>query len=351
MIPKSVPPSRFSLTRRRVLVWTASTLLTLVLLAAGGIAVLAFEAGIIGRVSVTDMAKTWWRKRQAPPLRVIKPTYESVSYGPEKSQTLDFWKAESEQPTPVIVYIHGGSFMGGDKSRLWSKTDVIERCLNQGVSVVSVNYRFCYQAPLPEILSDATRAIQFLRSQAGEWNLDKARIAAYGDSGGGGLALYAAAHDDVAVPDSPDPVLRESSRVCAVGVLDGQFSYNFPEWEAVVGPYPDPTRKPKWELYYWLLPGADPNAPEVQAQLAECDLRALLTPDDPPLFLFASLKFGTPTSHYHFLHHPQHAVTLHERCEQVGIESELVLMDSPRKPVKKRNELVLDFLLRQLEMF
>src|ERR1043165_9459952 len=44
------------------------------------------------------------------------PTAADVHYGPHERNVLDFWKAPSEQPTPLVVYIHGGGFVAGDKS-------------------------------------------------------------------------------------------------------------------------------------------------------------------------------------------------------------------------------------------
>ncbi|MEQ9067855.1 MAG: alpha/beta hydrolase, partial [Gimesia chilikensis] len=47
-----------------------------------------------------------------------KPTYADVSYGPYKMDKLDFWEAKGEGPRPLLVYIHGGGWIGGDKARL-----------------------------------------------------------------------------------------------------------------------------------------------------------------------------------------------------------------------------------------
>ena len=41
---------------------------------------------------------------------------ENVSYGPHRMQVIYFWRAKSEQPTPLLVYIHGGGWQGGDRS-------------------------------------------------------------------------------------------------------------------------------------------------------------------------------------------------------------------------------------------
>src|SRR5688572_24436207 len=46
------------------------------------------------------------------------PTFADIAYGPHERNKLDFWKAKSDKPAPVIVFIHGGGFTGGDKSRV-----------------------------------------------------------------------------------------------------------------------------------------------------------------------------------------------------------------------------------------
>ena len=71
-------------------------------------------------------------------------------------------------------------------------------------------------------LEDAARAVQFLRSKAGEWNLDKTRIGATGGSAGACSSLWLAFHDDMAKPDSSDPVARESTRLTCAAVSGAQ---------------------------------------------------------------------------------------------------------------------------------
>jgi acetyl esterase/lipase len=87
--------------------------------------------------------------------------------------------------------------------------------LSHGVAVASVNYRYSTIAPLPAPVADAARAVQYLRSRATEWNLNSDRVAAFGTSAGGCTTLWLAYHPDLADPRSPDPVLRESTRLCA----------------------------------------------------------------------------------------------------------------------------------------
>jgi acetyl esterase/lipase len=159
----------------------------------------------------------------------IKPTIENLAYGEHPRQVLDFYKSESKTPTPVVLYIHGGGWVNGDKARVG--TVDLKKLLASGVSVAAINYRFTTQAqeagikpPVIWPLEDAARALQFIRSKAGEWNIDKTRIGATGGSAGACSSLYLAFHDDLAQPESKDPVARESTRLTCAAVVGAQVS-------------------------------------------------------------------------------------------------------------------------------
>lgn len=146
-------------------------------------------------------------------------TLADVKYGEHFRQTFDLWLAESGAPTPLVLYLHGGGWGAQDKTDIHQHLEV-RALLDAGVSVASANYRFLVDANAAEVsppvqwpLHDAARALQFLRSRAVEWNLDKTRIAASGVSAGGCTALWLAMRDDLADPASEDPVARESTRL------------------------------------------------------------------------------------------------------------------------------------------
>jgi acetyl esterase/lipase len=69
-----------------------------------------------------------------------KPTHAGVRYGDHERHVLDFWKAESASPTPLVFIIHGGGWVGGSKERAEKFADV-DALLKAGISVVSINYR------------------------------------------------------------------------------------------------------------------------------------------------------------------------------------------------------------------
>ena len=160
------------------------------------------------------------------------PTLADVPYGQHPKQMLTFWKAESKTPTPWVFHIHSGSWTGGQRIfGLITVPGFVQDLLNHGISVVSVEYRFIGEAtadgvnpPVRGPMLDAARALQFVRSKATEWNLDKQRVAACGDSAGGCTSLWLAFHPDLADPKSADPVARESTRPSCVAVLHPQTS-------------------------------------------------------------------------------------------------------------------------------
>ena len=121
---------------------------------------------------------------------VPKPTLTEVHYGPHERHILDFWKAESATPTPLAFVIHGGGWSGGSKERVDRFVDVAA-LLKAGISVAAINYRFIKIAeaggirpPVKAPLHDAAHALQFIRSKAAEWNIDKDRVGAAGGSAG-----------------------------------------------------------------------------------------------------------------------------------------------------------------------
>ena len=76
----------------------------------------------------------------------LSPTHADVSYGPHKMNVLDFWKAQGEGPRPLLVYIHGGGWIGGDKKQANSR---FQPFLDKGISYAAVNYRLTGEASLP----------------------------------------------------------------------------------------------------------------------------------------------------------------------------------------------------------
>jgi acetyl esterase/lipase len=254
--------------------------------------------------------------------KLYAPTFADVKYGPYECNVFDFWQAPSDKPTPLIVFIHGGGFVGGDKSQVQSAA--IETARESGVSVMSINYRFLPQAPLQDILRDCARAIQYVRLNADKFNIDPKRIASFGGSAGAGTSLWLAVHDDLADSKAEDPVLRQSTRISAAACVNGQATYDFGQWEKIVYPF-----KPEWKsspteiLKFYHFKSQEEFDSEAGRKIrADYSMVDLLTKDDPPIWMYCSQPEGEPTSRNHLVHHPKHVHIIKQKGDEVGVKVE-----------------------------
>jgi hypothetical protein len=292
----------------------------------------------------TDVAPVSPTDKASNPL----PTFENVSYGPHERNVLDFWQAKSDKPTPVVVFIHGGGFVGGDKAK--SRDDrTIRDCLSAGASFAAINYRYRTYTPIQDVLRDCARAIQFIRSKSQDWNIDKPRIASYGGSAGAGASLWLAFHDDLADPRNADPVLRESSRIVAAGANACQFSYDILKWKELFGEASDRFQKGEdYAGFYGLKSLDELTQPLGQRWRNDCDMHGLISAGDAPVFLSTPREAGEVTDRGHLLHHPKHAEAIKTRCDEIGI---LAIGNIPAlsiKPAAGQPATMTEFLLQQV---
>ena len=286
------------------------------------------------------------------------PTWTDVKYGPYKRNALDFWMADSDEPTPVVVYIHGGGFIGGSKEKIRGSS-VIQRCLDRGVSFASINYRYRYpdgatdlndpqRASIDQILRDSARAIQFMRYKAKEWNIDKPGIACYGGSAGAGTSLWLAVHDDLADAAGDDPVLRESTRIAAACMKNGQFTYDIMRWPAVIGF--DHAEQFHGSNYMFYGVTSREHALKGKGAMirADVDMEAMITADDPPIFVSSSLPDTPPTNRGQANHHPRHAIAVKKKCDAVGVTCITHLSKVDPKPTEPPDDVMLRLFLKEL---
>mgnify|MGYP001156980357 FL=1 len=151
-----------------------------------------------------------------------EPTYKNEKYDTKHTRNvLDFWKADSSKPTPVVIYFHGGGFIQGDKSQIPSK-QIIDKYLDAGVSFASCNYPFIENqsaAEYTKVMKHCGRAIQFLRSKSKDWNIDSRRFGAIGASAGALISEWLGYGPEIGSRRSRDKVGRYSSKVQVVGSL------------------------------------------------------------------------------------------------------------------------------------
>jgi acetyl esterase/lipase len=110
--------------------------------------------------------------------------------------TLDIYEpsATAERPSggfPLVVYIHGGGWIGGDSRANSPFVDfpaVLASLAARGYVVASINYQFSGVAKYPAQAQDVKAAIRFLRLRAIEYDLDPTRAMTWGVSAGGQLS-------------------------------------------------------------------------------------------------------------------------------------------------------------------
>lgn len=253
-----------------------------------------------------------------------KPTFADVSYGPYDSNVLDFWQTTvGEGPRPLLVYIHGGGWVGGDKKQ---PVEQIRPYLDKGISYAAINYRHTPASPLPAPVHDACRAIQFLRSKAEEWNLDKTHIALTGGSAGACTSMWILLHDDLADANSDDPVLRESTRVTAAAVTAGQTSIDPKVIEDWLGPNVLKHRMINMAVGEETIEGALANYDKHHDLYVEFSPINHVSKGDPPLFMTYGGDMTLPSKDAgHGIHHPVYGVKMKEAMDEAGVECELVI--------------------------
>jgi hypothetical protein len=254
----------------------------------------------------------WIKIRQ----KKFQPTVRDVAYGPHERNKLDFWRAASDTPTPLVFYIHGGGWGAGSKE---SNEGPHLNLLEEGVSYVSINYRLARdENKLPCSLEDAARALQFVRSKAEEWNIDPDRIIATGGSAGGCSSLWLACHDDMANPQSDDPVERESTRLLAAAVISAQTTLDANLIQERIGT--SATSHPM----IWRTVGAE--SPEdllkhwkkYKKLSLECSPLTHLSEDDPPMYLTYSDDSPQPVTK-NGIHHAEFGRILKEEADPLGV--------------------------------
>jgi arylsulfatase A-like enzyme len=266
-----------------------------------------------------------------------RPSHAAVPYGPHPRQIFHVWlpAASDTASVPLVFHIHGGGWQGGD--RMYGVAPLLDPLLDAGIAVATIDYRFISDAleagiepPVQAPLTDAARALQTIRSRAGEWNIDPVRIVATGESAGGYSSLWLAFHDDLADPANEDPVARESTRLFAAAVSRAQTSLDPAEMRQWIpgsrygghafGFLPEGSARDR--TFQSFLAARD----RLEPQIARLSPAALVSADDPPVYLVydAPPAIDGQAVDPDPTHSAVFGVKLRERLDAVGVRSELV---------------------------
>ena len=273
-------------------------------------------------------------------------TKADIAYGPEPHQVLDIYAPpDGGGPFPVLLWF-GGLFGNARRSPPDLPPLYSHHCAVIAVELRSLGDATAAQPrPNPPIswpLSDARRALQFVRLHAAEWNLDPERIATGGNSQGTLPALYVACAGEQANPQSTDPVERVSTKVLCVGAFNSQPSI-------------DPKVMQEW------VPGVEWGPPALADNFADTLRRrnellpsiqkwspdALLKPGTPPIYFFNSwglVKPATTAEMEYKVHSPLWALGFQKLAEARGFTC---YVNFPGHPSRMYNDMW-DFLIKEM---
>ena len=283
-----------------------------------------------GNPSPANVATAGTKRRKAP-------SFANVKYGEHERHVLDLWLADNAKPTPLAIYIHGGGFKAGSKEKL--NPNELSQLLKAGISVAAINYRYVTTAPLPAAHNDAKQALQFIRSKAEQWKIDKDRIAAFGGSAGAQICMWLAFSDDMADPENKNVIERESTRLTCVATKGGQTTNDIEFWRNRIGPL----LADKQELESLSKPLGKESDPE-KVRIATWGARTLeeaneiakrhsalsiISPDDPPIFMSYGMspsdKLPSDPRRVRgwLIHHVILGVALKDKADSLNVEAHL----------------------------
>lgn len=309
----------------------------------------------------------------APPTLGADVTfYEDVRCGDADRNVIDVaipgaGRARDDERTslPLVIQLHGGGFVGGDKSSVWGPGEVAPMVglLDAGVAVASMNYRLL-EDPDPDgvikPLMDAARCLQFIRHHgAATFGIDPDLVALRGGSAGAGTALWLAFHDELADPDADDPILRQSTKPIAVAAHGTQATYDLMRWSTdVFGEYDEMFGERNLvelaELFgmsqrllsfFGITDAGLLESPEIVAYREDVDLLALMDPDDPPSWINNTREEDVaPVSVGLLFHHSDHARALERQAALVGYDATVTSGQGAEPSISE-----VDFLLGAIE--
>jgi len=265
------------------------------------------------------------------------PSFANVKYGPHERNVFDIWLADTTSPAPLAIYIHGGGFKAGSKEKL--PENELAQLLKSGISVAAINYRYVTTAPLPTPHNDAKLALQFIRSKAEEWNIDKDRVAAFGGSAGAQISMWLAFSDDMANPNSNNPIERESTRLTCVATKGGQTTNVLDFWRNRIGQLlgdgqtieslSRPVGKERDPEKAFMATWGAKTLEEASENAKRCSALTLVSADDPPIFMSygmspsAKIPNDPKKVRGWIIHHVLFGIALKEKMDAIKVESHL----------------------------
>jgi acetyl esterase/lipase len=171
--------------------------------------------------------RDWWNPAamKRPGVEVIR----HIPYGPAGvRQQLDIYRPEfiPEQGCPVVLQIHGGAWMMGDKGG--QALPLMYHLASKGWICVAANYRLSPSVSFPTHLEDCKRALCWIREHGREYGMDTDFVAVTGGSAGGHLSalMGLTANRPELQKDNPDTDTSVQACIPFYGIYDFLVRYD-----------------------------------------------------------------------------------------------------------------------------
>jgi len=261
------------------------------------------------------------------PAQEVRATRHVYGKAAPEDQVLDAHLLLGERPSPVLVQIISGGWTSHPpKETVAGQFDVYHKL---GYSVVTVCHRTIdTNVSWPVPAEDVSRAIQFIRLHADDWNIDPKRVSITGRSSGGHIAMMVGFGKDQANPASNDPVCRQSSDVRCVIEQGGPTDF-VPHMRALLG---RGQRSAYLSARLQALLSIKPDqvgTEEFYLRLKEISPISLVDKNTVPVLMLYTGPEGVSSRNDPRLkwevHTPISGLILAEKLERLGVEHELVI--------------------------
>ena len=159
-------------------------------------------------------------RRERGVIRIADIAYGSIPGIGPKRQSLDIYMREGLTKAPAVLYVHGGSWVRGDKRRALFKPAAL---VPEGYLFASMNYRFRPAASLSEMAQDVATASVWLKRHAAKYGGDGSRVFLMGHSAG--AHLVSAVGSNQAFMEAAGASLHDLSGVVSIDTA----MYNVPQ--------------------------------------------------------------------------------------------------------------------------
>ena len=299
------------------------------------------------------------------PVYAVDIKYDSIDLN---KQLFHLFLPDTVGSFPLVIFTHGGGYIEGTPNIVLSAVERkqdIKYFLENGIAYASIGYRLINNngpdnEGVIKCLNDAKRALQFIRYYATDLHVDPTKVGLQGRSAGASTSFWLGTRSDMADPNSLNPILQQSTRVCAVDVYNPQATLDLHRWETEVfnnfdGNGTNYTLDSMANLmgfdrasnFYGGLDSLDQILvdPVLVQYREDVDQLAHLSQDDPPMFISSQSSAVHPSQD--LFHHSFHGREIHNAALATPLVE--VKADIPALSVNTTNgETGNEFLLRHL---